>query len=64
VLNDGNGYTHYVVLNEVVLGEARMVEKLNEWISLVFVRLGVGGPKPFTDYAFVDNHTLVPKIQN
>lgn len=63
MLNDGNNYTHYVVLNEVVLGEARIVERLNEWISLVFVKLGTGGPKPFNDYSFVENHALVPKIE-
>ena len=62
--NDGNGYTHYVVLNEVVLGEARIIEKLNDWISLAFVKLGIEGTKPFNDYAFVENHALVPKILN
>jgi hypothetical protein len=29
--NDGNGFMHYVVLNEVVLGEACIIEKCNEW---------------------------------
>jgi len=62
--NDGKSYTHYVVLNEVVLGEARIIEKCNEWISLAFVKLGIGGPKPFNDYAFVENHALVPRIEN
>ncbi len=57
-------YTHYVVLNEVILGEARIIEKCNEWISLAFVKLGAGGLKPFNDYAFVENRTLVPKIEN
>ena len=38
--------------------------KCNEWISLAFVKLGIGGPKPFNDYAFVENHALVPKIEN
>ncbi len=61
---DRESYTHYVVLNEVVLGEARIIEKCNEWISLVFAKLGTGGPKPFNDYAFVENRSLVPKIPN
>ena len=62
--DDGNSYTHYVVLNETILGEARIVEKCNEWISLTFVKLGIGGSTPFNDYAFVENHALVPKILN
>ena len=57
-------YTHYVVMNEVILGDASIVEKLNDWVSLAFVRLGLGESKPFTDYAFVENHTLIPKIPN
>jgi len=56
-------YTHYIVVNEVILGDASIVEKL-DWVSLAFVRLGIGEAKPFTDYAFVENHTLVPKIPN
>jgi hypothetical protein len=59
-----DAYTHYVVLNETILGEARIIEKCNEWISLAFVKLGVGSPKPFNDYAFVENRTLVPKTVN
>jgi hypothetical protein len=59
-----DAYTHYVVLDEVVLGEARIIEKCNEWISLVFVKLGVGGLKSFNDYAFAENRTLVPKVEN
>ena len=50
-------YTHYIVVNEVILGEAFIVEKVSDWISLAFVRLGIGGPKPFTDYAFVENQS-------
>ncbi len=57
-------YTHYIVVNEVILGDASIVEKLNDWVSLAFVRLGIGGAKPFTDWAFVENYTLVPKIPN
>ncbi len=60
-----DAYTHYVVLNETILGEARIIEKCNDWISLAFVRLGAGGPKgAFSDYAFVENRALVPKILN
>ncbi len=62
--NDDNGYTHYVVLNEMILGEARIIERCNEWISLAFVKLGVGSAKPFIDYAFVENRALVPKVTN
>jgi len=61
---DGNSYTHYVVLNEVVLGEAQIIEQCNECISLVLLRIGTDGSKPFNDYAFVENRTLVPKIPN
>ncbi len=61
---DGDSYTHYVVLNETILGEARIIEKCNECISLAFVRLGTGGPRPFNDFAFVENRALVPKILN
>jgi hypothetical protein len=61
---ESNGYTHYVVLNETILGEARIIEKRNEWISLAFVTLGIGGPRPFNDYAFVENRALVPKVLN
>ena len=53
-------YTHYIVVNEVILRDASIVEKLNDWVSLAFVRLGVGKANPFADYAFVENHTLVP----
>jgi hypothetical protein len=61
---DTNGYTHYVVLNETILGEARIIEKCNDWISLAFVKLGTGGPMPFNGYSFVENRALVPKTLN
>jgi hypothetical protein len=51
-------------VNEVILGDASIIERLNDWVSLAFVRLDIGGPKQFTDYAFVENYTLVPKIPN
>jgi hypothetical protein len=41
--SDGNSYTHYVVLNDTILGEARIIEKCNEWVSLAFVKLGTAG---------------------
>ena len=63
-MSNDREYTHYIVVNEVILGDASIVEKLNDWVSLAFVRLGVGEAKPFTDCAFVENHTLVPKIPN
>lgn len=61
---DSNSYTHYVVLNEIVLGEARIIEQCNECISLVLLKIGADGPKPFNEYAFVENRTLIPKILN
>ena len=61
--SDDTSYTHYVVLNDTILGEARIIEKCNECISLAFVKLGTGG-KAFNDYAFVENRALVPKILN
>jgi len=57
VSKDGNSFTHYLVVDESILGEAFIVEKVSDWISLAFVRLGIGGPKPFTDYAFVENQS-------
>ena len=63
-MSNDKEYTHYIVANEVILGDASIVEKLNDWVSLASVRLGVGEAKPFTDYAFVENHTLIPKIPN
>jgi hypothetical protein len=63
VPNDGNNYTHYIVKNERILGEAKIIEKLNHWISLALVKLGTGS-KQITDCALVENHTLVSKIPN
>jgi len=62
--SEGNGFTHYVVLNEVVLGEACVIEQCNEWISLAFIKLGIGSPEALIDRAFVENHALVPKTAN
>ncbi len=42
--SEGNGFTHYIVSNEVVLGEARVIEKYNEWISLAFIKLAHKSP--------------------
>ena len=63
-MSNNREYTHYIVVNEVILGDASIIERLNDWVSRAFVRLGMGGPKPFTDYAFVENDPLVPKIPN
>lgn len=63
-MSNDKEYTHYIVVNEVILGDASIVEKLNDWVSLAFVRLGVGETKPFNNYAFVESHTLVPKTPN
>ncbi|HYY72887.1 MAG TPA: hypothetical protein VE778_04780 [Candidatus Bathyarchaeia archaeon] len=62
--SEGNGFTHYVVWNEVVLGEACVLEKCNEWISLAFIKLGIDRPEAVIDRAFVENHALVPKTAN
>jgi hypothetical protein len=62
--NEGNGFTHCVVLNEAVLGEASVIEKCNEWISLAFIKLGIGRPEAIADRAFVENHALIPKTVN
>jgi hypothetical protein len=61
--SEGNGFTHYVVWNEVVLGEA-CIEKCNEWISLAFIKLGIDRPEAVIPRAFVENHALVPKTAN
>ena len=62
--NEGNGFTHYVVWNEVVLGEACIIEKCNEWISLAFIKLGIDRPEAVIDRAFVENRSLVPRTAN
>ena len=59
-----DAYTHYVVLNETILGEARIIEKCNEWISLAFIKLGIDRPEAVIDRAFVENHALIPKTAN
>ena len=62
--SEGNSFTHYVISNEVVLGEACIIEKCNEWISLAFIKLGIDRPEAVIARAFVENHSLVPKIAN
>jgi hypothetical protein len=59
-----NSFTHYLVSKEVVLGEACIIEKCNEWISLAFIKLGIGRPEVVADRAFVENHALVCKTPN
>ena len=59
-----NNFTHYLVSKEVVLGEACIIEKCNEWISLAFIKLGIGRPDAVSDHAFVENHLLIPKTPN
>jgi hypothetical protein len=62
--NEGNSFTHYLVSKEVVLGEACIIEKCNEWISLAFIKLGIGRPDAVSARAFVENHALVCKTPN
>jgi hypothetical protein len=64
VSNNGDSFTHYVVMNERILGEACIVEKVSDWISLALVKLALSGPKTSTCFAFVENQALVPKILN
>jgi len=51
--NEGNGFTHYLVSKEVVLGEACIIEECNEWISLAFIKLGIDRPE-----------AVIPRSQN
>ncbi len=62
--SEGNGFTHYLVSKEVVLGEACIIEPCNEWISLAFIKLGIDRPEAVIPRAFVENHALVPKTAN
>ena len=62
--NEENSFTHYLVSKEVVLGEACIIEKCNEWISLAFIKLGIGRPDAVSDHAFVENRALVPQTSN
>jgi hypothetical protein len=62
--NEGNSFTHYLVSKEVVLGEACVIEKCNEWISLAFIKLGIDRPEAVCDRAFVENYALIPKTSN
>ena len=34
---NGDSFTHYLVVDERILGEALVVEKVSDWISLAFV---------------------------
>jgi hypothetical protein len=62
--SETSGFTHYLVSEEVVLGEACVIEKCNEWISLAFIKLGIGRPDGVCDRAFVENRSLVLKTSN
>jgi hypothetical protein len=64
VSKNGDSFTHYVVVNERILGEACIVQKVSDWISLALVKLALSGPKTSTCFAFVENQALVPKILN
>jgi hypothetical protein len=33
-MSNDREYTHYVIVNEVILGDASIIEKLNDWVSL------------------------------
>jgi hypothetical protein len=64
VSKDGDSFTHYVVVNERILGEACIVEKVSDWISLALLNLALSGPKTSTCFAFVENQALVRKVVN
>jgi hypothetical protein len=64
VSKDTDSFTHYLVVDERILGEAFVVEKVSDWISLAFVKLALSGPKMSTCFALVENQALVPKILN
>src|SRR5438034_3035305 len=53
--SEGNGFTHYLVSKEVVLGEACIIEQCNEWISLAFIKLGIDRPEAVIPRAFVED---------
>ena len=59
---DGDSFTHYLVVNERILGEACIVEKVSDWISLELVKLALSGPKTSTCFAFVENQALVTTV--
>lgn len=61
---DDDSFTHYLVVDERILGEAFVIEKVSDWISLALVKLVLSGPKTSTCFAFVENQALVPKILN
>ena len=61
---DGDSFTHYLVVNERILGEAVVVEKLTDWVSLALVKLALSGPKTSTCFVFVENQALVRKVLN
>ena len=62
-MSNDKKHTHYIVVNEVILGEASIVGTLNDWVSLAFVRLGVGEAKPFTDCASSKTIPSFPRSQ-
>lgn len=41
---DGDSFTHYLVVGDRILGEALVVEKLTDWVSLALVKLALSGP--------------------
>ena len=62
--SETSSFTHYLVSEEVVLGEACVIEKCNEWISLAFIKLGIDRPEAVIPRAFIENQALVPKTAN
>ena len=42
---DGNSFTHYLVVDERILGETFIVEKISDFISLALVKLALSDPK-------------------
>ena len=40
---DGDSFTHYLVVNERILGEAFVPERVSDFVSLVLVKLALSG---------------------
>lgn len=60
--SEGNGFTRYVVSKEAVLGEACVIDRCNDWISLAFIKLD--RPGAVTERAYIENHAIVLKTTN
>ena len=66
-MSNDREYTHYIVVNEVILGDASIVEKLNDWVSLAVVSASVAPNRSptmrasRTTLSFPKSQTELPK---